>query len=107
MTQIISALADISDRYQALFVDLWGCVHDGVTAYREAVEALDALLLRVAQALQGDVELELQVRASIDAPHAARPDEGVQQAGAEELVSLHHGDLLEERIVQEGVGIGW
>jgi len=42
MTQIISALADISDRYQALFVDLWGCVHDGVTAYPEAVEALDA-----------------------------------------------------------------
>lgn len=42
MTQIISALSDISDRYDALFVDLWGCVHNGVTAYPEAVAALAA-----------------------------------------------------------------
>lgn len=40
MTQIISALSDISDRYDALFVDLWGCVHNGVTALPEAVAAL-------------------------------------------------------------------
>ncbi|WP_282157067.1 TIGR01459 family HAD-type hydrolase [Shimia thalassica] len=40
MTQIISALSEISDRYEALFVDLWGCVHNGVTAYPEAVAAL-------------------------------------------------------------------
>ena len=42
MTQIISALDQISDRYKALFVDLWGCVHNGITAYPEAVEALKA-----------------------------------------------------------------
>jgi len=42
MTQIISSLAEISDRYEALFVDLWGCVHDGVQAYPEAVDALRA-----------------------------------------------------------------
>ncbi|MBO9477655.1 TIGR01459 family HAD-type hydrolase [Shimia sp. R11_0] len=40
MAQIISSLAEISDRYKALFVDLWGCVHNGVTAYPEAVRAL-------------------------------------------------------------------
>ena len=40
MTQIISSLADVSDRYDALFVDLWGCVHNGVTALPEAVAAL-------------------------------------------------------------------
>ncbi|MFD3189963.1 TIGR01459 family HAD-type hydrolase [Sedimentitalea sp. HM32M-2] len=40
MTQIISALTEVSDRYQALFVDLWGCVHDGVQAFPEAVAAL-------------------------------------------------------------------
>lgn len=40
MSQIISQLSDISDRYQALFVDLWGCVHNGVTAYPDAVSAL-------------------------------------------------------------------
>lgn len=42
MTQIVSSLAEISDNYKALFVDLWGCVHNGVTAYPEAVAALQA-----------------------------------------------------------------
>ncbi len=42
MTQIIQSLAEVSDRYDALFVDLWGCVHNGVTAYPEAVSALQA-----------------------------------------------------------------
>ncbi|MEP2028405.1 MAG: TIGR01459 family HAD-type hydrolase [Paracoccaceae bacterium] len=40
MTQIISALSEVSDRYKALFVDLWGCVHNGVKAFPEAVAAL-------------------------------------------------------------------
>ncbi|MGR3712477.1 MAG: TIGR01459 family HAD-type hydrolase [Shimia sp.] len=40
MNQIISALSEISDRYEALFVDLWGCVHNGITAYPAAVAAL-------------------------------------------------------------------
>ncbi|WP_375174839.1 TIGR01459 family HAD-type hydrolase [Pseudooceanicola sp.] len=42
MTQIIQSLADISARYDALFVDLWGCVHNGVTAFPEACAALIA-----------------------------------------------------------------
>lgn len=42
MTQIIPALSEVSDRYKALFVDLWGCVHDGVKALPDAVAALQA-----------------------------------------------------------------
>ena len=42
MTRIIPALSEISAQYDALFVDLWGCVHDGVTAYPEAIVALQA-----------------------------------------------------------------
>lgn len=42
MTRIIETLAEVSDPYRALFVDLWGCVHNGVTAYPEAVSALQA-----------------------------------------------------------------
>ncbi|MEM8822744.1 MAG: TIGR01459 family HAD-type hydrolase [Pseudomonadota bacterium] len=38
--QIIQALSDISDKYAAMFVDLWGCVHDGVRPFPGAVEAL-------------------------------------------------------------------
>ena len=40
MTQIISALSEISAPYKALFVDLWGCLHNGVTAFPGAVTAL-------------------------------------------------------------------
>ncbi|MEL7125571.1 MAG: TIGR01459 family HAD-type hydrolase [Pseudomonadota bacterium] len=42
MAQIITALSEIADRYDALFVDLWGCVHNGVAALPEAVAALQA-----------------------------------------------------------------
>ncbi|MGR3453257.1 TIGR01459 family HAD-type hydrolase [Pseudooceanicola sp.] len=42
MTRIITALSEVSDRYDALFVDLWGCVHDGVKALPDAVAALQA-----------------------------------------------------------------
>ncbi|MEO0669478.1 MAG: TIGR01459 family HAD-type hydrolase [Pseudomonadota bacterium] len=42
MTQIVTSLAEISERYDALFVDLWGCVHNGVHALPEAVAALQA-----------------------------------------------------------------
>lgn len=42
MTRIITALSDVSADYSALFVDLWGCVHDGVRALPEAVAALQA-----------------------------------------------------------------
>ena len=36
MTRIIPALADIATPYKAAFVDLWGCVHNGVHALPEA-----------------------------------------------------------------------
>lgn len=42
MAQIISALSEVSPHYKALFVDLWGCVHNGITAYPDAVAALQA-----------------------------------------------------------------
>jgi HAD superfamily hydrolase (TIGR01459 family) len=40
VTQIIDRLAEISDRYDALFCDLWGCLHDGLRPFPEAVAAL-------------------------------------------------------------------
>jgi HAD superfamily hydrolase (TIGR01459 family) len=42
MTQIIKSLSEISHSYDALFVDLWGCVHNGVAALPDAVAALEA-----------------------------------------------------------------
>ncbi|MEM9798105.1 MAG: TIGR01459 family HAD-type hydrolase [Pseudomonadota bacterium] len=40
--QIIRALSEVSGKYDALFVDLWGCVHDGLRPIPGAVEALQA-----------------------------------------------------------------
>jgi HAD superfamily hydrolase (TIGR01459 family) len=42
MTVIIERLADISGRYDALFCDLWGCLHNGVEPWPAAVAALAA-----------------------------------------------------------------
>ena len=42
MTQIIENLAEVSARYKALFVDLWGCVHNGIAPFPDAVAALQA-----------------------------------------------------------------
>ena len=42
MTHLIRALSELSGRYDALFCDLWGCVHDGQQAYPAAIAALRA-----------------------------------------------------------------
>lgn len=39
MTRIIDSFSEISSMYDAAFVDLWGCIHDGVHAFPPAVEA--------------------------------------------------------------------
>ncbi|MGI3184442.1 TIGR01459 family HAD-type hydrolase [Nioella aestuarii] len=40
MTTIIRSLSEISDRYDVLYCDLWGCLHNGYTPFTEAVAAL-------------------------------------------------------------------
>lgn len=42
MTRLIASLSDISGQYEALFCDLWGCVHNGQQAYPAAIAALRA-----------------------------------------------------------------
>lgn len=42
MTRIIASLAEISADYDALFCDLWGCVHNGKAPFPAAVAALQA-----------------------------------------------------------------
>lgn len=37
---IIEGLSEIATRYQGFIVDLWGVLHDGVTAFPEAVDAV-------------------------------------------------------------------
>ena len=40
MTEFIASLAAVQGRYDALFCDLWGCLHNGVRPFPQAVAAL-------------------------------------------------------------------
>jgi len=40
MTQIVNSLAEISDNYDVVLCDLWGCVHNGRAAFPDAIKAL-------------------------------------------------------------------
>ncbi|MDW4549412.1 TIGR01459 family HAD-type hydrolase [Defluviimonas sp. D31] len=42
MTRIIQSLSEAAAGYDALFCDLWGCVHDGLRPFPAAVAALQA-----------------------------------------------------------------
>lgn len=46
MTRILTALSEVWGEYDALFCDLWGCVHNGVAAFPQAVAALQAFRAR-------------------------------------------------------------
>ena len=46
MTRIIKSLSDISERYDVLYCDLWGCLHDGCRPFPEAVAALRSFKAR-------------------------------------------------------------
>lgn len=46
MTEIIASLADLGPRYDAVFCDLWGCLHNGKTPFPAAVLALQAFRRR-------------------------------------------------------------
>ena len=40
MTEIVGSLREVSPDYDAAFCDVWGCLHDGIAAFPEAVAAL-------------------------------------------------------------------
>lgn len=42
MTEIIQALSDVSENYDAVLCDVWGCFHNGVSPYAAAQSALKA-----------------------------------------------------------------
>lgn len=46
MTAIIHSFAQIADRYDVAFVDLWGCMHNGISAFPAAVAAMQAFRAR-------------------------------------------------------------
>ena len=68
MSEIIGSLAEVSDQYDAVLCDVWGCFHNGVRPYKAAVAALKefrksggcAILLTNAPRPEGAVLKQLQ-----------------------------------------------
>lgn len=66
---IISHLSEISERYDALFCDLWGCVHNGIAPFPDAIVALQAfrakggVVVLVTNAPRAHVEIAKQLDA--------------------------------------------
>lgn len=46
MTRIIDTFAQISESYDVAFVDLWGCMHNGLRAFPDAVAAMQGFRAR-------------------------------------------------------------
>ena len=41
--QMINGLSEVIEQYDAVILDLWGVVHDGVTPYPSSIPAMEAL----------------------------------------------------------------
>ena len=68
MTRILESFSEIAHNYDAVFCDLWGCLHNGREAFPAAVEALRAfrakggtvLLLTNAPRPRADVAVQIE-----------------------------------------------
>lgn len=97
MTQIIQNLAEISGRYDAVFCDLWGCLHNGKTPHVAAVAALQAFRAK------GGVVL-LLTNSPRPKPSVANQlrDMGVPDDCYDEIVSS--GDAAQYALITGAVG---
>ena len=86
MTDIIRSLAEISDRYDAVLCDVWGCFHNGVQPLPGAIAALRAfrekggLVILLTNAPRPETAVEAQL-AAMNAPKDAW-DEIASSGGA-------------------------
>jgi len=94
MTRLIESLSEIAADYDAAFVDLWGCVHDGLRAHPPAVSALEAYRSRggrvvlVTNAPRPRAEVEAQI-AGLGVPESAW--DAIATSGDAARLALFHG----------------
>ena len=41
LTYVIANFSEISDKYNAVICDLWGCLHNGIESFPEALKSLE------------------------------------------------------------------
>ncbi|MCA3479636.1 MAG: TIGR01459 family HAD-type hydrolase, partial [Rhodobacter sp.] len=97
MTRILSALAQVSDRYDALYCDLWGCLHDGRHPFPDAVAAL-----RTFRAKGGSVLLLTNAPRPRPSVQAQLDQLGVPRDCYDEIVSS--GDAAQYALITGAVG---
>ena len=97
MTRILASLADISDQYDALFCDLWGCLHDGQRPFPAAVASLRAF-----RAKGGTVLLLTNAPRPKPSVKAQLDRLGVPQDCYDEIVSS--GDAAQYALITGAVG---
>lgn len=97
MTRIISALADIGHRYDAAFVDVWGCIHDGLRPYADAVNAMIDY-----RAAGRRVVLVTNSPRSADQVVRQLDDIGVAQSAYDAIATS--GDAAREALLSHAVG---
>jgi HAD superfamily hydrolase (TIGR01459 family) len=95
-SRIVGSLAEIAGDYPAAFVDLWGCVHNGVRAHEAACEALIAYRQRggrvvlVTNSPRPRASVEVQI-SGMGVPREAW--DSIATSGDAARVSLFQGEI--------------
>lgn len=97
MTRIIPSLDSIAASYDALYCDLWGCVHDGMRPYPAAIAALARF-----KAAGGRVALMTNAPRPANAVQRMLDRMGVPRDVYDLIVSS--GDAAQEAMMQGAVG---
>lgn len=118
MSEIISSLADVSDQYDAVLCDVWGCFHNGVEPYAAAAAALAAFRkagktsVLLTNAPRPEASVLVQLRA-MNAPEAAWDAIASSGGAAREAVRsggwgkkvLHIGAAGRDDAIFDGAGV--
>ena len=94
MAEIIRSLDEIAGRYDAAFVDLWGCLHDGVKAFPAAVAAMQRFRARGGKVVlvTNSPRPRAQVEAQVTALGVARDAwDAIASSGDAARVALFQG----------------
>lgn len=97
MTEIIASLASLGRRYDAVFCDLWGCLHNGLTPFPAAVAALQGFRAR-----GGKVVLLTNAPRPKSSVAAQLARMGVPQDAWDEIVTS--GDAAQMALITGAVG---
>ncbi|SIS50730.1 TIGR01459 family HAD-type hydrolase [Phaeovulum vinaykumarii] len=97
MTRILSSLADLAPRYQAVYCDIWGVLHNGIRPFDGAVAALSAF-----RAAGGKVILITNAPRPSAAVIATLDAMGVPRAAWDAVVTS--GDAAQDAMLSGAVG---